>query len=143
MWNRAQSAADEDRKATLDFAVHFAGACQQSQIVDADQPAGVLFAAGESGLEFASEVLRIGMPKQEVCHRFCVGSYVERFIVADTCKRASRDVAHRIAASFLCRDADGGEAAHQIGSIFDVDEMKLEVLSGGDMQNAVRIFVGE
>ena len=48
-----------------------------------------------------------------------------------------------VAASFLRRDADGGEPAHQRRRVVDMDEVKLKILARRHVGDAVGIFFGE
>ena len=141
--DRPQTAADVHGEAALELAIDLFDARQQAEVVDVDQPAGVLLAAGESRLEFASEILRIGVTEQEIRHRFGVGRDVEGFVVANARQRAAGDIADGVAAGFLRGDADRRQTAHQVGRVFDMDVVQLEILPSGDVQNAIRILVGD
>ena len=50
---------------------------------------------------------------------------------------AGGHVAHGIAAGFAGGDTGGGETPHDGGRVFNVDEVKLDVLAGGDVRDAV------
>ena len=100
----------------------------------------MLGAAAECRLEFASKILRIRVAEQELRERVCVGSHIERFVLTDTCEGATGDVAHRVAAGLTGRDADRSQAAHQRGSVINVNVVQLEILARRDMGNPIRIF---
>ena len=107
------------------------------------QAAGVVGAARERDLELAAEVLRVLVAEQEVGESARVGRDVEGLVGADAGERAGRDVAHGVAARLARGDADGGEATHQRRRVFDVDEVELEVLARGDVEDRVRVLLGE
>ena len=135
----AEAAADVELEAA--FAV--LNDADRADVVDPDQAAGFVAAAGERDLELAAEVLRVGVAEQEIRRRLGVGRDVERLRAADAGDRASRDVADRVAAGLAGGDADGGQAAHDGGRVFDVDEVELEVLARGDVGDRVGVFLGE
>ena len=58
-------------------------------------------------------------------------------------QRAGGHVAHGVAARLARGDADGGEAPHQRRRVVDVDEVELEVLARGDVDDAVGVLLGE
>ena len=57
--------------------------------------------------------------------------------------RASGNVAHGISAGLARGDSGSGQAAHHAGRVFDVNVVQLEILPGGDVRDAVGIFLGE
>src|SRR5690606_9251796 len=75
--------------------------------------------------------------------RVRVGRDVERLVVADAGEGAGGDVTHRVAARLARGDAHGGQAAHQIRRVLDVDEVELDVLARRDVQDRVRVLLGE
>ncbi len=76
-------------------------------------------------------------------YRLGVGGHVEGLGAADPGDGAGGDVAHRVAAGLPGGDAHRGQAAHDVGCVFHVDEMKLDVLAGGDVGDPVRVFLGQ
>ena len=64
-------------------------------------------------------------------------------VAANAGDGAGGHVADGIAAGFAGGDADRGEAAHDGRRVFNVDEVKLNVLAGGDVADAVGIFLAE
>ena len=103
----------------------------------------MLSAAAERRLKFSAEILAIGMAEEEFSQRPRIGSDVEHFVLASSRKRAGGDVADGIAAGFARGDIGGGEAAHQAGSIVNLNVMKLDILPGGNVRDAVGVFLGE
>ncbi len=137
--HRAETAADkhfEPASAVMDFG-------DGAEVVHVHQPAGFVLAAGESRLEFPSEILRVRVAEQKERQRLRVRRHIKRLGAADTRQRAGGDVADRVAAGLAGGDADGGQAAHDGRGVFDVDEMQLEILPGRDVQNAVGILLGD
>ena len=102
-----------------------------------------MLAAREGGLELAAEVLNVVVTEQELEQCVRVGGDVEGLGVTDPSQGAGGDVAHRVAAGLTGGDAHGGQPAHQIGGVLDVDEVELEVLPGGHVQDAVGILLGK
>jgi len=82
-----------------------------------------------------------GMAEEKLCQRVGIRSYIEHLVLADAGEGATGDVAHRIAAGLAGGDADGGQAAHQRGSIVNMDEMQLEILPSRDMGDPIRVFL--
>ena len=97
-------------------------------------------AAGESDLEFAAEVLALGMAEQVVSRHLRVGRYVESLIAADAGDGAGGDIADGVAAGLARRDADRGQPPHRCGRVFDVDVVELKVLPRGDVGDAVGVL---
>ena len=83
------------------------------------------------------------MAQQETRDRVRVGRHIEGLLAADTRDGAGGHVAHRISAGFARGDADRRQTPHQRGRVFNVDEVKLNVLAGGDVRDAVRVFLAE
>ena len=83
------------------------------------------------------------MAEQEGSQGAGIGRDVEGLGGADPGQWARGDVAHRVAAGLARGDAHGGQPAHERGRIFDVNEVELEVLAGGDVGDAVRVFLGQ
>ena len=115
----------------------------KSRVVHLHQPAGGIFAARKSGLELAPEVLHIRVAEQKVHERRGVGRNIECLAAAHPRQRAGGDIAHRIAAGFAGGNAHRRQPPHQVRRVFNVDEVKLEILPRGHMQNLVRILLGQ
>ena len=111
--------------------------------MESNETAGFVRAAGERDLEFAAEILRVGMAQHEVRDGFRVGRDVKSLRAADAGDGAGGHVANGIAAGFAGGDADRGEAAHERGRVFNVNEVELDVLAGGDVGDAVGVFFAE
>ena len=101
------------------------------------QTAGFLLAAGEGDFEFAAKVLHVVVAQQKPGQGVGIGGGVEGFGAADAGQLAAGDVAHGVAAGFAGGDADGSQSAHQVRCVFDMDVVKLDVLAGGHVQDAV------
>ncbi len=108
--------------------------------MQARQAAGMELAPGKSNLELASEVLRIRMAQQKFRASLRVRSHVKDFVAANPRERTSGDVAHDISTRFLGRDSHSGESTHQGRSIVDMNEVILNVLTGRNVRNPIRIF---
>jgi hypothetical protein len=135
----AEASAHHDLEAAL--AVHHPS--HEASVVQLHQTAGLVLAAREGGLELAAEVLNVRMSQHEAHQGAGVGRDVEGLGLADARQRTRGHVAHRVAAGLAGGDAHRGETAHQVRCVFDVDEVELEVLAGGDVQDPVRILLGE
>ncbi len=136
MRNRAESAADVD----FETALTIARSGDESYVVQPDESASIVAAAGECHFELSAEVLRVGMTEQKVGCRSGVGRHVESLFPADAGDGAGGDVTHRIAAGFAGGDAGRREPPHQRGCVRDMDEVELEILTCGDVRNAVGVL---
>src|SRR5262249_24815250 len=105
--------------------------------------ARLFFTAGESDFEFSSEALCVGMSKHELRCSLGVWCYIEGLCVTDTGQRARRYVPDRVAAGLTSCNTYRRKPAHQIWRVVDVNEMQLEILTCSDVQNPVRVFLGE
>ena len=115
------------------------GACDRdsSHVVHADQAASLLSAAGKGDLEFAAEILSVRMSQQETGAGFGIWGHVERFAVTDARQGAGRHIAHRVATGFPSRDSHRRQPSHQGGSVLNMDEVELEILPRGHVQDPV------
>ena len=113
------------------------------QVVHRGQAAGLVLAAGEGGFELAAEVLDIGMSQEEIGAGSGIGCNVEGLGAADAGEGTSGDIANRVATGLAGGDTDGGKAAHKIGSVVDVDEVELDVLTRGDVADGIGVFLAE
>ena len=141
--HRAEPAADDDLEAALELAVDFADRGDVTDVVHLDDPTGVLRATAEGRLEFPAKLHRVRMAHEEPRERVRIGRDVKGFVVAHAGNRAGGHVADGVAAGLARSDAYRGETAHKCGRIFDVDEMKLEILARGDVGNPIRVFLGQ
>jgi hypothetical protein len=137
--HRAETAAHHH----LEAASTVLHARDEAGVVELHQSAGLLLAARERGLELAPEVLDVRVAEQELHQRPGVGRHVEGLGPADARHGAAGHVSDRIAAGLPGRDADGGQAPHQVRRVLDVDVVELDVLTRGDVQDAVRVLLGE
>src|SRR4051812_24268547 len=103
----------------------------------------MLGASAECRLEFAAETLAIRMAEQKTRQRARIGRNVKAFVGANPGIWTGGDVAHGISASLAGRNVGGRETPHHAGGVVDVDVMKLEILAGGDVGDAVGIFFGK
>ena len=101
----------------------------------------MLRAAAERRFELPAEVLAVGVAQQELGQGASVWRDVEHFIRADACVGAGRDVANRISAGLTGGDARGGKAAHKTGGVLDMHVVKLKILPGGHVRDAVGILL--
>jgi hypothetical protein len=92
----------------------FANAGDAADVVEAGEAARVS-AARKGDLELATEVLRVVVPHQEVGRGVRVGRRRRTLVVADARVLTGGDVAHRVAARLLGRDAGRREPPHQSG----------------------------
>ncbi len=135
----AEPTADHDVEAALPVA-HLR---DRAEVVERDEPARVLVTARERDLELAAEVERVGVPEQEGLHRLRVRRDVEALVVADARVLTGRHVADGVAARLARRDADRREPAEEIRRVLDVDEVQLDVLARRDVEDRVRVLLGE
>ncbi len=112
-------------------------------VVDHRETARFVIAAREGNLEFASEVLRVGAAQQKVGHRQRMGGDIKTLRRAETGIGASGDVANHVAAGFTGRDPHFGQPAHDVGGFFELNEVELDVLTRGDVADAVCVLLGQ
>ena len=139
----AESAAHHEPKALLFFAIHHALHGGVSNVVHCGQAAGMLRAAAECGLKLATEVLHVRVTQQKARQHASVGRNVEDFVRAYARVGTGSHVADTVAASLPSCDAHGGQAAHERRDVVEVDEMQLEVLTGGDVGDSVGVLLGQ
>ena len=139
--NGAEPAADDEPKAPPRFAVHDARDGGVTQVVHGGQPAGVLRAPAERGFELAAEVLHVRMAQQEARQGPRIRSHVKGLVRTNAGVGTRGNVAHRVAAGLARGDSHGGQAAHDSGCIFEMDEVQLEILSRGDVGDAVGVLL--
>ncbi len=139
----AQPAADVEIEGALLDPVDRGGAGDGAEVVHHHQAAGLAGAAREGGLELAPEVLAVGVAEQEAEEGRGIGGGVEGLGVAHARERAGREVAHPVAARLAGGDADRRQTPHQVGGVVDVDVVELDVLAGGDVEDRVRVLLGQ
>ena len=139
----AQAATHEYFEAPLALAVHLTNLGQITEIVHHHQAAGFAFTAGKGRLELTAKILHIVVAEQELGIGVGIRRCVEDLCAADTGQVAAGYVADRVATCFARGDADGGQTTHHVRRIFDMHKMQLDILAGGYMQNAVRVFVSD
>src|SRR5262245_54890481 len=83
------------------------------------------------------------MAEQKIGRGLGIRRHIESLLAADACQWARSDIAHRVAASFTRGDSSRREPPHDRRSVFDVDEVKLEILSCSDMRDPVRILLSK
>ncbi len=103
----------------------------------------MVLAARERDLELSPEALHVRMTEQEERHRIRVGRDVERLVAAHADERARRHVADGVAARLARRDADCREPPHEIRRVLYVDEVELNVLPRGHVEDPVGVLLGE
>ena len=143
MRDRAEPPADVEAKPAPGLSVLHALPGDQPQIVQAHEPARLTLTARKRDLELAAEVLHVGVTQQELFEGLSVRRDVESLRTAHTGEVASRDVAHRVAASFARGDPHRGQASHEVGSVVNMDEVELDVLAGRHMGNPVRVVLSQ
>ena len=141
--HRAESSADHELESSLRFAAHETRASDRSEVVEIGQSARVLFAARERHLELPAEVLGVVVAEEEEREGVGVRRHVEPLVLAYAGVGASGDVANRIAARFARGDADGSEPPVHVRRVFDVHEVKLDVLPGRDVEDPIGVFLGD
>jgi hypothetical protein len=134
--NRPETAAHVKLEPALAVANHADG----TDVVERDETARLVLAAGKRNLELPAIILRAGVTEHEVRGRLRIGRDVEGLGPANARDRASGHVADRIAARFASRDPDGSQPAHDRRGVFDVDIVKLEILAGGNVRDRVGIL---
>ena len=136
-----EAAADEHAKAAHLAPVLISHLRVQANVVNRRQAAAG--AASEADLELARQVLRQRVAQEKISDGAAVGRHVERFALAGARLVAGGDVSHRVAAGLAGGEAVFGQLLHALRHVLQLDEMKLDVLPGGHVQDAVRKFVGE
>ena len=141
--NGAEAATYIEFEAPPGLAIDGARDTDGTDVVHVDEPAGFVAASREGDLHLAAEVLCVGVPEKEAAQGPAVRRDIEGLGVAHPGEGAGGDVAHRVAAGLAGRDTDGGEAPHQVDGIVDVDIVELQVLTSRDVQDVVRVFLGQ
>ena len=112
----------------------------ETEIVDGGHHV-IVTAAFERDLELARQRRAQGMTQQESGQRLGIRRDVEAFVGRDAGEGAGGDVAYRVTARFPGRQADVGQLTHRQFDIVELDEMELNILAGGDVTEAARIFL--
>ena len=129
----AEAATDVELEAAFFHAVDGLNHADAAHVVHIGQAAGLVFAAGEGDLEFAAEVLTVGVPKQETHNGLRIRRDIEGLRAADSGEGAGGDIAHRITAGLAGGDADCRETSHKVGRVFNMDKVDLKILAGRDV----------
>ena len=139
----AQSAADVHFETLLFPSGGGVGALRrdQAEIVEAGESARMLGAAAERRLKLAAKILAVGVSEQKLRQRLRIRGHVKRFVLANACIRARRHITHRVSASLARSDARRRQAPHQAGRVVNLDVVQLKVLPGGDVGDAVGVFL--
>ena len=103
----------------------------------------MVLAAGERDLELAPEILHVIMTQQKVGQRARIGRDIEGLVVTHARQWAGRHIAHGVATGLTRGQANRGQATHQIGRVVDVYVVQLKVLARRNVQDAVRVLVGQ
>src|SRR3984885_740619 len=90
--HRTEAAANKRLKPAFLDAVFIARDSDESDVVQARQPAGMLRATAERGLELAPETLAIRMAEQKLSQGMRIGSDIEHFVLANACIWAGGNV---------------------------------------------------
>ena len=138
----AESATDQHPEPALLDAIYIANLRDEADVVNAgDGAIAVVLASGKSDLEFARQIIEIGMPQQEAGNAQGIGRNVESFRGADAGNGAGGDVAHGIEAGFARGQAGLGEYAHGLRHVCELHEMELHVLARGQVAAAGRVVI--
>src|SRR5258707_14037531 len=93
----------------------------EADIVNAGNRAiAIVLAAGESDLELARQVVKIGMTQEVSRNAQGVRRHVKRFGGANITPPAGRDAAHRVTASLARSKPGSGEPAHDAAHAFSI-----------------------
>ena len=137
--HRAEPSADHDAESALAVSE----LRYRPEVVEGDETTRIVFAARESDLELTAEILNVGVTQQVLRDRVGVRSDVERLRGADPGVLAGGHVADAVATGFARGDPDRREPAHHVGSLFDVNEVKLNVLACRDVKDRIGVLFGE
>ncbi len=99
----------------------------------------ILRTAGKDYLVLPRQIVRAVELQQVLGNRDRVGRHVELLLRADPGSRAHGHVANRIAAASSRRKPYFQETFEHVGSIFDCEIVNLDVLPGGDMNDAAAV----
>jgi hypothetical protein len=112
------------------------------EIVDAGRDV-IRRATLERHLELARQRRAERMTQQETRQRLRVRGDVETLVGGDTGVRAGGDVAHGVAARLPRGHSRVGKTMHRVLGVVQLDEMKLDVLPGGDVPEAARVALAD
>ena len=82
------------------------------------------------------------MAEQEARQPLGIRRHVECLCPTDPRDWAGGHIANRVTARFTGRNPHRCQPAHAGRGVLDVHEMQLEILPGGDVQNAIGVFFG-
>ncbi len=93
----------------------------------------IVIAAGEGHLELSGEGLGLGVADEPAGEGGEVGADVEGLVGGDAGERTADDVSDGVAAGLPGGEARFAQNAHHVGGVFQLDEVELDVLPGGDV----------
>ena len=135
----AQAAGDEDPEAGLDPSVVVgAGGGDDPDVVEHGL-AAVGAAAREVDLELAGEALGDRVAQEVLEGGLGPRGDVEDLERAGPGEVAALHVADRVAAGLAGGQPHGGEVAHDVGDLLELDVVELDVLAGGEVAPATRV----
>ena len=141
MGRSSESAGHVNLKAALRLPVHLSNPCPEPEVVYPDPGVVHVLASLEANLEFPAHVLADRVSEHEVFKGFCIWRYVERGGRGNAGLMAGGNVPDGIAAGFARRDADVRELAHHVGNVSDGYEIKLYVLTCGEVDESAGVFI--
>ena len=143
MRHRAESAADIQLKPANSLSVHNLRGRDSTKVMQRNQRARLILAAGKRDFEFSAEVLDVTMPEQIKCQGLRIRRNIKRFSITNTGQGAGRDVADRVATGFARGDSHRRQPAENIGRILNIDKVKLDILPGRNVADGIRIFLSQ
>ena len=102
-----------------------------------------LGAAGDGDFELAGEIVKVRIAGEFFIERKDDGGDIRDFVGIDASEGASSDVARDITAGASGGQANGVQTFENIGNGFDRNPMELNVLTDGNVGEAVAIFGGK
>src|SRR5271165_3616009 len=102
-----------------------------------------LGAASDGDLEFAWEIVEVGITAEFLVESEGDGRDVDNFVGVQSGEGAAGDVSNDVAASAGGPEADGFESLEDFRERFDFEPVELDVLPDGDVGDAVAVFFGE
>ena len=135
----AEAAGQEDAEAGFDPAViERAGHGDHADVVE-HRLAAVGLAPGEVDLELAGQALAERIAQQVEVDGFGPCADVEHLVRAGAGQVAALHVADGVAARLATRQANRSEMFEHLGDLFELDEVHLHVLTGGDVAPAAAV----
>jgi len=100
-------------------------------------------AASDSDFEFAGKIVEVGITPEFLVESEGDGRDVGNFVRVESGEGAAGDVADDVAASASGAEADGCQSLEDFRERFDFEPVKLDILTNGDVGDAVAVFIGE